>query len=109
MATTRSATAAAFTVVVVVALSLPGVTSASVEPTTATFVSVPAVSGRMLKVICAEPLTASAPSEQMTVPALFVQLPCEVAAEMYSVFAGRAFVTRTLADKSGPAFVTSMV
>ena len=75
IAITRSATGAAFTVVVVIAVSLTGVTSASVEPTTATLVSVPAVSGRMLNVICAEPLTAMAPSEQMTVPALFVQPP----------------------------------
>src|SRR5206468_2233767 len=71
--------------------------------------SVPACWGVTLIVIVAEAPLASAPSAQVTVPALCEQLPWLALAETKVTLAGRVSVTLTPVAPEGPLFLAVRV
>ena len=98
-----------FTVVVAVAVLFVVLGSNERVIAAAVFVSEPAALGTTPMVTVATALLARLPSEQVTTPAIFVQVPWLAVAEAKVTPAGNASVTVTLAARPGPLFVTEMV
>jgi hypothetical protein len=93
-------------VVVALAELFAGFGSDSDAETDAVFVFVPDVDAVTTIDMVAFALAASEPSEQVTTPDAWLQVPCELDAETNVVPAGSVSVTVTFVAVCGPAFET---
>ena len=77
--------------------------------TVATFVRMPSAAGATTMLATAPAWLLRLPSEQITVPAIWVHVPCEAFAETKLVPAGKGSVKRMPVVPSGPRLVTVAV